>query len=123
MEFLNEFVPNAVIVVICVLLGMAMKWGFDGNSRLTAGIPWLLAVAGAILGIIASFVMEEYAGIDILTAIAMGAVSGLAAGGAYQVVRQQQKLQESEAEEMLMTIHDLLAKEEAQNGEEDWLNR
>lgn len=92
MEFLNEFVPNAVIVVICVLLGMAMKWGFEGNERLSAGIPWMLMIAGAILGIVASFVMEEYAGIDILTAIAMGAVSGLAAGGAYQVVHQQRKL-------------------------------
>ena len=94
MEFLSEFVPNAVIVVICVLVGMGMKWGFEGNARLTAGIPWMLAVVGAILGIVASFIMEDYSSMDVLTAIANGAVSGLAAGGAYQVYRQYEKLDE-----------------------------
>lgn len=110
MEFLNEFVPNAVIVAICVFVGMGLKWGFKDNTRLTAGIPWLLAVTGAILGIIASFVMEEYAGIDILTAIAMGAVSGLAAGGAYQVVHQYDKLEETERAQEIELLEALLEK-------------
>lgn len=98
MEFLNQFVPNAVIVVICVLFGMLLKWIFNGNARLEAGIPVFLMILGAILGIVATFVMEDFVGLDLLTAIAMGAVSGLGSVGVYQMVHQQKKVKAEEDE-------------------------
>lgn len=96
MEFIQNFVPNATIVVLCVLLGLIMKGAFENNARMLANIPWILAVAGAALGVIATGCLDDYKGLDVLTALAQGTVSGLAAGGAYQVVRQQIKLKEDE---------------------------
>lgn len=92
MDFLAQFAPCAAIVVVCVLLGMALKWKFDGDERKIAAIPWLLALVGGALGIVARVVMPEYGSVDYLTALAIGIVSGLGAGGAYQVVHQQEKL-------------------------------
>lgn len=92
MEFIQTFLPIAAVVVICVLIGMYLKWRFEGDERKSASIPWILALCGAALGIIAKFIMPEYAEYDILTALAVGIVSGLAAGGAYQVIHQYKKL-------------------------------
>lgn len=94
MEFLQQFVPNATIVVLCVLFGLIMKGAFANNQRMLANIPWLLAVLGAALGVVATSCLDDFAGLDVLTALAQGTVSGLAAGGAYQVVHQQIKLKE-----------------------------
>lgn len=96
MEFITQFVPNATIVVLCVILGLVMKGAFKGHENMLANIPWILAVAGAALGVIATSCLAEFEGLDILTALAQGAVSGLAAGGAYQVVHQQIKLKAEE---------------------------
>lgn len=96
MEFIQQFIPNATIVVLCVVLGLVLKQTFRDNEARLADIPWMLACAGAVLGIIGSFVLEDLMGIDILTSMAQGAVSGLAAGGAYQVVHQQIKRKEDE---------------------------
>lgn len=52
---------------------------------------WLPVVAGGfggILGVVAMYVMPEFPGKDILTAIAIGIVSGLAATGAHQIYKQ-----------------------------------
>ncbi len=92
MEFLTEFVPNAAIVVLCCLAGMLLKWAFEGNERLTAGIPWMLGVLGAILGAVSLAIIPEDGAGDVFTQIALGVVSGLAACGANQIVRQQEKL-------------------------------
>lgn len=92
MEFLETFAPIAAVVVICVLIGMYLKWRFEEDEKLSAAIPWILALCGGVLGIIAKLIMPEYAQYDILTALAVGIVSGLAAGGAYQLVHQYRKL-------------------------------
>lgn len=93
MEFIQDFLPIAAVVVICVLIGMYLKWHFEGNERKSAAIPWILALCGGALGIIAKLIMPEYAEYDILTALAVGIVSGLAAGGAYQVIHQYKKIE------------------------------
>ena len=52
---------------------------------------WLPVIAGAfggVLGVVAMYVMPDYPGKDILTAIAIGIVSGLAATGAHQIYKQ-----------------------------------
>lgn len=94
MEFLEQFVPIAAVVVICVLVGMFLKWKFDGNEKQLAAIPWILAVVGGVLGIVAKLIMKDYSDLDWLSAIAVGIVSGLAAGGAYQVAHQYKKIKE-----------------------------
>lgn len=92
MEFLETFAPIAAVVVICVLIGMFLKWKYENDERKSAAIPWILALCGGALGIIAKLIMPEYAEYDLLTALAVGIVSGLAAGGAYQVIHQYKKL-------------------------------
>lgn len=96
MEFIEQFAPIAAVVVVCVFVGMFLKWLFNANDRLTAAIPWILAATGGILGIIAKFIMPEYGDIDTLTAIAVGIVSGLASGGAYQIYHQYEKLKDED---------------------------
>lgn len=92
MEFLEQFVPNATIVVVCVFVGIWLKQAFKDDEKRLADIPWILGLVGAALGVVGTFVLADLQGLDVLTAVAQGIVSGLAAGGAYQVVHQQDKI-------------------------------
>lgn len=97
MEFFEQFVPNAVIVVICMLAGIWLKQAFKNSEARMADIPWILGIIGAALGVVGTFVLEDLKGIDILTAMAEGIISGLSACGAYQVIHQQDKLKRLES--------------------------
>lgn len=79
----------AAITVICYLVGMFCKW----SEHIADGkIPSIVGIAGAILGVVAYFTkMPEFAGFHILTAIAVGIVSGLAATGVNQIIKQASK--------------------------------
>ncbi len=77
----------AAITVICYLAAELAK-AFGLNAKF---IPALCGVVGALLGVAAMYVMAEFPGQDIITAIAIGIVSGLAATGADQVVKQLKK--------------------------------
>ena len=73
------------IVVICYLIGMGAKM----CPRLRdEAIPVIVGIAGGILGVIGMFVMPDYPANDILNAIAVGIVSGLASTGVNQVYKQ-----------------------------------
>ena len=74
----------AGITVICYLAGMAVKATEVDNKWL----PVLCGVIGAILGVVGMYYMPGYPATDIITAIAIGIVSGLAATGADQVYKQ-----------------------------------
>ena len=81
-----DFVPVAAIVVICYLIGMICKaWSaFDDRK-----IPVLMGVCGGILGGVAfAFAPGVVPASDMLTAIAIGIVSGLSATGANQIAKQ-----------------------------------
>ena len=79
----------AAITVICYLLGMACKASEKVKDAL---IPSIMGVSGAVLGIIAYITkMPEMADMHVLTAVAVGIVSGLAATGINQLYRQAQK--------------------------------
>lgn len=95
MESLAQFAPNAGIVVACLLIGLILKWFFGGNQKLLSGIPWMLAAAGALLSLIVVGVADT----DVVSSIAQGIVSGLAACGAYQVAHQQTKLKRDDYDE------------------------
>ena len=97
MVYLNQFAPNAGIVVACVVIGLALKWAFSKNEQGLAAIPWILAVSGGLLAFVGVLITPQDEGLWGYTAIAEGVVSGLAACGCYQVIHQQTKLREKEA--------------------------
>lgn len=73
-----------VITVICFLVAEAVKAaGLD-----TKWLPVICGVVGGILGVVALKIMPEFPANNILTAIAVGIVSGLAATGAHQIYKQ-----------------------------------
>lgn len=74
----------AGITVICYLAAMAVKATEVDNKWL----PVICGVIGAILGVVGMYYMPGYPATDIITAIAIGIVSGLAATGADQVYKQ-----------------------------------
>lgn len=75
----------AVISVICYLVGMVVRaTGLDNKW-----IPSICGVAGAVLGIAAWMIpVPDFPAADPLTAVAVGIVSGLAATGVDQAVKQ-----------------------------------
>lgn len=83
MEMLG-IVAIPVITVICFLIAEAVKATALDNKWL----PIICGVCGGILGVVALKVMPEFPAVDILTAIAIGIVSGLGATGAHQVYKQ-----------------------------------
>lgn len=83
MEFMG-ITSVASIVVICYLIGEVVKvTGLDNKF-----IPVVCGIFGGILGIVGMNVMPEFPANDILSAIAVGIVSGLAATGADQLIKQ-----------------------------------
>lgn len=74
----------AVITVICYLIGQIIKaTGLDNKW-----IPCVVGVAGGVLGVAGLAVMPDFPATDVLTAVAVGIVSGLAATGINQAVKQ-----------------------------------
>ena len=86
MEFMG-LTSVAVITVICYLLASAVK----AAGLPSKWLPTLCGALGALLGVAALYLMPDYPAGDLLTAIAVGIVSGLAATGADQVVKQLKK--------------------------------
>lgn len=76
------------IVVICYLIGMFVKSIPNIKNEL---IPAIVGVCGGILGVVGMYYMPEFPANDILNAIAIGIVSGLASTGVNQVAKQASK--------------------------------
>lgn len=72
------------ITVICFLVGEIAKIAPLDNKW----IPVVCGVCGAILGVVGMYTMAEFPAVDILSAIAVGITSGLAATGADQIFKQ-----------------------------------
>jgi len=76
----------AAITVICYLIGMFCK---SSEHIADKRIPSIMGIFGAALGVVAYVTkMPEMGDVHILTAVAIGIVSGLAATGANQIVKQ-----------------------------------
>ena len=74
----------AAITIICLLIGQGVKAsGLDNKF-----IPIICGVCGAVLGVAGMFIMPDFPATDYITAAAVGIVSGLAATGANQVIKQ-----------------------------------
>lgn len=74
----------AAITVICYLIAQGIKATSIDNKWL----PVICGASGGVLGVIGLFVMPDFPSGDIITAIAIGIVSGLAATGANQIYKQ-----------------------------------
>lgn len=74
----------AAITVICYLAAQAIKATAIDNKWL----PIISGTVGAVFGLLGFFVMPEFPAEDIISAIAVGIVSGLAATGAHQIYKQ-----------------------------------
>lgn len=76
------------IVVITYLIGLGAK---NISTVKDETIPVIVGVCGGILGIVGMFVIPDFPAHDILNAIAIGIVSGLASTGINQVWKQAKK--------------------------------
>ena len=77
----------AAITVIVYIVGMLVK----ASPLADKWIPSICGVVGGALGIASMFVMPEFPAQDVISAFAVGIVSGLAATGADQMVKQMRK--------------------------------
>ena len=73
------------IVIITYLIGYGAKQIPSIKDEL---IPLIVGVTGGILGVVGMFVMPDFPANDIMNAIAVGIVSGLASTGVNQVYKQ-----------------------------------
>lgn len=85
MEF--EFLGIASVAAITVICYLAAQ-GIKATSLDNKWLPVICGTLGGILGVVALYVMPDFPANDILTAIAVGIVSGLAATGAHQIYKQ-----------------------------------
>lgn len=83
-----QIVTNASIVVLCFLVGKACKLSPVIRDE---AIPVIVMFVGAILGIVGMFVIPDFPANDILTAMAVGVVSGGASTGVDQIIKQSKK--------------------------------
>ena len=75
----------AGITVICYLVGMGCKASVKVKNEV---IPVVCGVAGAALGIAGMYTMPDFPAKDVINAVAIGIVSGLASTGIDQAVKQ-----------------------------------
>lgn len=73
------------IVVITYLIGLAAKAIPNVKDNY---IPIIVGVAGGILGVVGMYVIADFPASDVLNAIAVGIVSGLASTGVNQIYKQ-----------------------------------
>ena len=76
------------IVAICYVIGMGCK---AAQKIPDEWIPVIMAVVGGVLGAVGMNIMPDFPAADYINAVAVGAVSGLAASGVNQVYKQAKK--------------------------------
>ena len=76
------------IVAICYVIGLGCK---AAKKIPDEWIPVIMAVVGGILGAVGMNIMPDFPAADYINAVAVGAVSGLAATGVNQVYKQAKK--------------------------------
>lgn len=76
------------IVVITYLIGVAVKLVPKIKDSY---IPVIVGIAGGLLGVAGMYVIPDYPAQDVLNAIAVGIMSGLASTGVNQVYKQIKK--------------------------------
>ena len=79
---------SLAIVIICYLVGLGAKTtdGVKDNY-----IPVIVGAVGGALGAAGMYVIPDFPATDIMTAVAVGIVSGLASTGLNQIYKQVKK--------------------------------
>lgn len=79
-----EFATVSGIIVICYLIGMAVK----ASSLDDKFIPIIVGLCGGILGVAGLLTMPTFPVDNVIDAVAVGIASGLAATGVHQIGKQ-----------------------------------
>lgn len=79
-----EGVTIWAITVICYLVAEGVK----ATGKINEWIPIICGTLGGCLGVVAMYVINDFPATDVLNAIAIGIVSGLAATGLHQTGHQ-----------------------------------
>lgn len=74
----------AAITIICYLVAYAIKATKINNKWL----PVICGACGAALGVASMYIMSDFPAQDVITAVAVGIVSGFAATGVNQAIKQ-----------------------------------
>lgn len=75
----------AAITVIAYLVGIGCKAAGSVKDEL---IPVICGCVGAVLGVAGLYLMPDFPASDVINALAVGIVSGLAATGVNQIYKQ-----------------------------------
>ncbi len=86
------FAAFPAIAVICYFVAELVKSTPLDNKW----IPTIVGAVGGILGVVGMLTIPDFPATDMLSAIAVGVVSGLAATGANQVFKQLKSTNDSE---------------------------
>lgn len=84
---ISEFATVAGIVMICYLIGVAVKISHLEDKF----IPLIVGICGGALGVVGMMTMQGFPADNIIDAVAVGIASGLAATGAHQIGKQLMK--------------------------------
>lgn len=79
-----DMIQVVAITVICYLIGMVAKASPVDDKW----IPCIVGILGGILGVVGMYLMPDFPAKDVLNAVAIGIVSGLASTGAHQIGKQ-----------------------------------
>ena len=79
---------SLAIVVICYLVGLGAKIVPQVKDNY---IPVIVGVVGGLLGVAGMYVIPDFPAHDVMTAVAVGIMSGLASTGVNQIYKQVKK--------------------------------
>ena len=79
-----DMIQVVAITVICYLIGMVAK-ALPLDDK---WIPCMVGLCGGILGVVGLYLMPDFPAKDVINAVAIGIVSGLASTGGHQLVHQ-----------------------------------
>lgn len=85
---ITQIGTSLAIVVICYLVGLGAKT-VEGIKD--SYIPVIVGAVGGILGAVGMYVISDFPAHDIMNAVAVGIVSGLASTGVNQIYKQVKK--------------------------------
>lgn len=79
---------SLAIVVICYLVGLGAKIVPQVKDNY---IPVIVGAVGGMLGVAGMYVIPDFPAHDVMTAVAVGIMSGLASTGVNQIYKQVRK--------------------------------
>lgn len=79
---------SLAIIVICYLVGLGAKIVPQVKDNY---IPVIVGAVGGMLGVAGMYVIPDFPAHDVMTAVAVGIMSGLASTGVNQVYKQVKK--------------------------------